>query len=495
MDGNQGVVRVRFAPSPTGYLHIGGLRTALYNYLLARKHKGVFVLRIEDTDRERFVEDAIEDIAKALEWASIRVDEGPTQGGAFGPYFQSERSELYQNYVQKLLDTGNAYYAFDTREELEAMRERLRTRDNPSPRYDASSRLEMRNSFTIEADEVEKLLADNVPHVVRLKVPAGRPVTFMDQVRGEVTFQSDALDDQILLKSDGLPTYHMANVVDDHHMNITHIIRGEEWLSSTPKHILLYEFLGWEPPQMAHLPLIMSPTGGKLSKRNAEKMGIPVNVKQYRDAGYEPEALVNFLAFLGWNPGTDQELFTLDALSDAFELERIGNAGVQFDLDKLRWFNQQHLMMMPDEVLLDRLLPLLEQAGIETSRTYLARILPLLRERLVFLSEVADQWRYFFEDPDTYEEKARKRWKEGSGALIRAFVNDLQGLTAFDASSCEGAMDQFMVQHEVGKGKIMFPVRYALSGIGHGPDLFQTMEVLGKETCIRRMLKAADLLG
>ena len=494
-EANGNPVRVRFAPSPTGYLHIGGLRTALYNYLLARRHNGVFILRIEDTDRERFVEDALSDIQKSLEWTGITVDEGPAAGGDFGPYYQSDRGELYQRYVQQLLDQGDAYYAFDTRDELEAMRESLRTRENPSPRYDAITRMQMRNSFTLSADEIQSLIDEQVPYVVRLRVPASRPISFVDHVRGEVTFQSDALDDQILMKSDGMPTYHMANVVDDHHMQITHIIRGEEWLSSTPKHILLYEFLGWEPPQMAHLPLIMSPTGGKLSKRNAEKMGIPVNVRQYIEAGYESEALINFLAFLGWNPGTEQEIFKLDELIDSFDLQRIGSAGVQFDLDKLRWFNQQHLMLMDNDKLQGRIKLVLDDAGLSCTEEYLNSITPLLQERLVFLSDVTNQWRYFFEDPTIYDEKGKKRWKKDTGTLLGEFADALESLTPFDAESCEKALESYISRREIGKGKIMFPVRYSISGIGHGPDLFDTMAVLGKEACIRRMRAAIAILG
>jgi glutamyl-tRNA synthetase len=307
-------VRVRFAPSPTGLLHIGGLRTALYNYLFARRHGGAFVVRIEDTDRERFVEEAESDILEALAWTGMSYDEGPRIGGAFGSYYQSERKSIYRAYVDRLLEEGNAYYAFDTTDELQAMRDRLTTSDNPNPRYDAETRLEMRNAYTLPAVEVKARVDAGEAYVVRLNVPVGQTIQFNDIVRGTVVFQSAEVDDQVLMKSDGMPTYHMANVVDDHLMHISHIIRGEEWLSSTPKHILLYRSLGWEPPQTAHLPLILSPNGGKLSKRNADKMGIPVNVRQYRELGYEPEALVNYLAFLGWNPGVEQEVFSLDEL-------------------------------------------------------------------------------------------------------------------------------------------------------------------------------------
>ncbi|MCH7639346.1 MAG: glutamate--tRNA ligase, partial [Bacteroidetes bacterium] len=311
-------MRVRFAPSPTGLLHIGGLRTALYNFLLARKHGGTFILRIEDTDRSRYVAEAEQDIIDSLRWAGMDFDEGPGKGGPHAPYYQSERSDLYKTAAGKLLADGHAYIAFDTPEDIEAMRERLKTKENPTPKYDLTTRGSMTNSLTLSEEEVKQRMDAGEPHVVRLLVPEGETVRFHDLVRGDVEFDTTQVDDQILVKSDGMPTYHLANVVDDNAMEITHVIRGEEWLSSVPKHILLYQYLGWEPPQMAHLPLIMSPTGGKLSKRSADRLGIPVSVKQYREAGYEPEALVNFLAFLGWNPGTEQEVFSMDELIEAY---------------------------------------------------------------------------------------------------------------------------------------------------------------------------------
>ncbi|MEX0746711.1 MAG: glutamate--tRNA ligase, partial [Rhodothermales bacterium] len=332
-------VRVRFAPSPTGYLHIGGLRTALYNYLFARKHGGAFLLRIEDTDQERFVPDAEADILDSLEWAGLEYDEGPRKGGPFEPYYQSRRKETYAAHSRELVDAGHAYYAFDTVADLERMRERHAREGEPPAKYDARTRMEMSNSLTLPREDVEKRLAAGEEHVIRLRVPTGDVVRFDDLIRGTVSFDSSTVDDQVLIKSDGLPTYHLANVVDDHLMRITHVIRGEEWLSSTPKHALLYRYFGWTMPEMAHLPLIMSPAGGKLSKRNSETLGIPVNVRQYREAGYEPEAVVNFLAFLGWNPGTEKEIFSLEELIQSFSIERVGSSSVQFNLDKLRWYN------------------------------------------------------------------------------------------------------------------------------------------------------------
>lgn len=345
-------VRVRFAPSPTGMLHIGGLRTALFNYLFAKHHGGTFILRIEDTDQNRYVEGAEADIIASLEWAGLQVDEGPHVGGAYGPYRQSERSALYRTYAEQLVEAGHAYYAFDTTEEIEAMRERLIKSGNPSPKYDAITRQSMKNSLTLPQDEVKRRLEAGEEHVIRLKVPRRETIKFDDLIRGTVSFDSAGLDDQVLMKSDGLPTYHLANVVDDHTMAVSHVIRGEEWLSSAPKHILLYQYFGWTPPTMAHLPLIMSPAGGKLSKRNAEELGIPVNVRDYREggkpgyAGFNPEALVNFLAFLGWNPGTDEEIMSMEQLIGAFSIDKVTKAGAVFNIKKLHWYREQYFKRM-----------------------------------------------------------------------------------------------------------------------------------------------------
>ncbi|MDX1440658.1 MAG: glutamate--tRNA ligase, partial [Rubricoccaceae bacterium] len=394
-------IRVRFAPSPTGLLHIGGLRTALYNFLLARKHGGTFILRIEDTDRSRYVPKAEQDIIDSLHWAGMDFDEGPGKGGPHAPYYQSERGDLYKAAAEKLLTDGHAYIAFDTPEDIEAMRERLKTKENPTPKYDLKTRSEMTNSLTLSEEEVQKRLGAGEEYVVRLLVPDEETVRFHDLVRGDVEFETAQVDDQVLVKSDGMPTYHLANVVDDHAMEITHVIRGEEWLSSVPKHMLLYRFLGYEPPQMAHLPLIMSPTGGKLSKRSADKLGIPVNVKQYREAGYEPEALVNFLAFLGWNPGTEQEVFTMDELIDAYTVERTGQSGVQFNIDKLNWYNAQFVHQLSPEEIADRAKPAVEKTVGPVDHDKLVVVAELMRERLTFTHDLADS-AYFFKDPETY---------------------------------------------------------------------------------------------
>ncbi len=489
-------VRVRFAPSPTGFLHIGGLRTALYNYLFARQHDGTFILRIEDTDRTRYVEAAEQDIVDALAWAGLNYDEGPEVDGPHAPYYQSQRGDLYARYAQQLVDAGHAYYAFDTEEELEAMRTRLRKEGQPSATYDASTRMEMRNSLTLSNDEVQQLLDKGAEHVIRLKVPRGETVRFKDVIRGNVSFETKGIDDQVLIKSDGMPTYHMANIVDDHHMEISHVIRGEEWLSSTPKHILLYNFLDWTPPTMAHLPLIMSPNGGKLSKRDSEDLSIPVYVQDYQEDGYEPEALVNFLAFLGWNPGTEQELFTLDGLTDAFSLERVGSSGVQFDLDKLQWFNQQHLRDKSAATLAERARPYLAAEGLDPDDGYLEEVIGLVQDRIHTVEEVATTNRFFFEDPTTYEEKGvKKRWKNHSADLLDAYADALDEADAFDADTVNAVLRDLADENDVGAGKIIHPTRLAVSGLSYGPSLFDMMVVLGRETCIRRMHRAADVLG
>jgi len=489
-------VRVRFAPSPTGLLHIGGLRTALYNYLFARKQGGRFLLRIEDTDQERYVEAAEPDILASLAWAGLTYDEGPVVGGPHTPYYQSRRRDQYTIYVQQLLEAGHAYYAFDTPEEIQAMRERLQQAGHPAPTYDAITRQQMQNACTLSADEVRQRLASGMPYVVRLKVEADAVVCFTDLIRGEVSFGTSGLDDQVLLKSDGLPTYHLANVVDDHLMQITHVIRGEEWLPSTPKHMLLYRYLGWAPPQMAHLPLIMSPSGGKLSKRNADKMGIPVSVRQYRDAGYEPEALINFLAFLGWNPGTEEEVFTLEGLVEAFSIDRVGAAGVQFNLDKLRWYNQQHLRLLPDDELLQRVRPHLLAAGMAVEDAYLRRVVGVLRERLTLVEELPAEYAYFFEDPADYDEDGvKKRWKDDAAALLTAYADRLARVAVFSEETAEAELRALAEAHGAGAGRIIHPTRLAVSGTTTGPSLFAMLDVLGRETCVRRLRRAVDVLG
>ena len=476
-------VRVRFAPSPTGLLHIGGLRTALTNYLLARQTGGTFVLRIEDTDRSRFVPEAEQDILDGLAWAGLTVDEGPTQGGDLGPYRQSERRDLYADAAQALLDGGHA------------MKERHRSKENPSPRYDLATRGEMTNSLTLSADEVAERLARGDEHVVRLLVPEGETITFTDRVRGEVAFETTEVDDQVLVKSDGMPTYHLANVVDDHAMGITDVIRGEEWLSSVPKHLLMYRALGWEAPRLAHLPLILSPTGGKLSKRSADRLGIPVSVVQYREAGFEPEAVVNFLALLGWNPGTEQELFTLDELIAAFDVERIGKSGVQFAMDKLEWFNGQHLRRLSAEQIAERARPAVQAAVGPVDDAALVEAAGLMRERLTRASDLAEAT-YLFQDPQSFDEAGlKKRWKDDSAALVATYADRLEADADFSVESTEAVMRQLAEDEGAGFGRIVHPVRLAATGTSVGAGLFETLVVIGKEATVRRLRHAASVLG
>ena len=488
-------MRVRFAPSPTGYLHIGGLRTALYNYLLAKRHGGVFVLRVEDTDQTRFVADAEQDILDSLTWAGLSFEEGPGVGGPFGPYRQSERSARYKEVADELVRLGKAYFAFDSSEDIEAMKGRHTTAENPTPRYDFNTRLEMVNSLTLSEADVKARLDRGDEFVVRLLVKPGQVVSFQDAVRGDVSFESDAVDDQVLIKSDGLPTYHLANIVDDHDMQITHVIRGEEWLSSTPKHILLYDALGWSAPQMAHLPLILSPTGGKLSKRNAEKQGIPVSVQQYIQHGYEPGALLNFLALLGWNPGNDQEIMDLDEMAAVFSLDRVGQAGVQFDLQKLAWFNEQYVRAKsPHEIAVSVLPSVLERFG-DFSLDYVEGAVKLMLERMTFEKDLLDA-SYLFQAPTAYDEKSvQKRWKTDSSELLISFSTEFESLSAWDAASIEASLKAKVERDAIGLGSIMFPVRLSLTGEPSGPDLFGMMELFGKTEVLARMQRAAKDLG
>jgi len=487
-------MRVRFAPSPTGFLHIGGLRTALYNYLLARREGGAFILRIEDTDRSRFVEEAEQDILDMMAWAGIDYDEGPGKDGAFGPYRQSERSARYSEVARQLIDKGKAYVAFDDDGAIDAMRERHRTDDNPSPRYDHTTRMEMSNSLTLPSEEVERRLEAGQPHVVRLKVDPGSTVSFTDVVRGAVSFESGTIDDQVLVKSDGLPTYHLANIVDDHDMQITHVIRGEEWLPSTPKHVLLYEAMEWDVPSMAHLPLIMSPTGGKLSKRNAEKQGIPVSVSSYVELGYEPEALVNFLALLGWNPGDEREVFSLQELVEAFTLERVGQSGVQFDLKKLQWFNEQWLREREDADLARQLADRAKEEFGCDDPAYLARAVGMMKERMSFAEDLFEAG-YLFRAPETYDEQAvSKRWKAESSVVLGQFADRLETSDAWDEAALESTLKSFIETRGIGMGAIMFPLRMALSGVGGGPSLYALMALIGKQETLDRIRKAIDLL-
>lgn len=489
-------IRDRFAPSPTGFLHVGGLRTALYNFLFARQQGGSFLLRIEDTDRTRYVEGSIQNLIESLRWAGVDFDEGPGKEGACGPYLQSERLALYKRYALDLIDKGLAYYAFDSAEELDLMRKAQAKRGSPIIRYDRGY---MKNSLTRSPEEVEDLLAKKEDVVIRMKVPEDREAYVVrDLLHGDVTFGAESIDDQVLLKADGFPTYHLASVVDDHHMGITHIIRGEEWLPSAPKHILLYEFLGWTPPTMIHLPLLLNPDGSKMSKRKSDSgQQIDVSVEEYKKRGFLPQALINYLALLGWNPGTDREIFTLPELVEAFSLDRLQKAGATFDLDKLVWFNKQHLRLLPLPSLAALVKPLLTEAGLPLpSDETLETIVGLMRERIDFHQEIPTSAAYFFREPQTYDELAvQKNWKPTSGALLSAFAEAIGALAAFDHASLEQALKDTAKAHKEKPAALIHPTRIALSGLGMGPGLYEIMLVLGKETCLQRLRTAVARLA
>ena len=488
-------VRVRFAPSPTGFLHIGGLRTALYNYLFAKRHGGSFILRIEDTDQARFVEGAEEDIVRSLAWCGIEVDESPLHGGEAGPYRQSERKKRYMEAAMQLINADVAYYAFDTAEEIETMRERLKASGNPSPSYDSITRQSMKNSLTLPSEEVQKRLEAGDPYVIRLKVPRRETVQFTDIIRGVVTFETKGLDDQVLMKSDGMPTYHLANVVDDHDMGVTHVIRGEEWLSSAPKHILLYNYFGWEPPTMAHLPLIMSPSGGKLSKRKAEQEGIPVNTRDYIDGNYEPEALVNFLAYLGWSPGDDSEIHSMDELIDLFSLEKVSKAGAVFNYKKLMWYNEHYLREQSDDTIVQRLLDLPAAKTLSgVTQEALTACMPLLKERITRIDEFFEMGAFFFEDPTSYDEKGMAKVGDSASAMIQALHQALEQHPSdeLDAEAYKSWLQDTADAQGVGLGKVMLPTRLAISGAGFGPDLTPSLAFLGKKTVLRRLQTAMN---
>ena len=497
-------VRVRFAPSPTGPLHIGGVRTALYNYLFAKKQGGDFLLRVEDTDQTRYVKGAEDYIIEALNWCGISPSEGIGIGGDFGPYRQSERKEqgIYKKYIDQLIASGNAYYAFDTPDELEQMRERLKAAGGASQSYDMHSRTKMNNSLTLSTEEVQKKLDTGEPYVVRVKILPNEEVKFKDLVRGYVVVDSTNLDDKVLYKSDGMPTYHLANVVDDYLMKITHVIRGEEWLPSAPLHVLLYRFLGWEDviPQFAHLPLILKPNGnGKLSKRDGDAGGFPVFPIEwkspegelstgYRESGYFPEAHINMLAFLGWNPGTEQEIFSMDELVTAFSLERVGKSGAKFDPEKTKWFNEQYLRKKSNDELAKIIKPELEKKGIVYENDeMLARICGLMKERVSFPKEILEQGKYFFEAPQVYDVKTvKKKWKENSPNMVADLIAVFSN-TAFNAYDLEEAFKTYIEEKELGFGPPMIAIRLAITGIGGGPSLFDIMEVIGKEESIERL--------
>ena len=499
-------VRVRFAPSPTGALHIGGVRTALYNYLFARQHDGELIFRIEDTDSNRFVPGAEEYILDSFRWLGIKFDEGVTFGGEHGPYRQSERRKIYKRYVEQLLEEGKAYYAFDTPEELEAKRAA-----HENFQYDASTRLQMRNSLTMSAEEVERLIADGQQFVVRFRIDGGREVEVNDMIRGKVVVKSDILDDKVLYKSaDELPTYHLANIVDDHLMEITHVIRGEEWLPSAPLHVLLYEAFGWKGtmPEFAHLPLLLKPEGkGKLSKRDGDRLGFPVFPLEwndpktgevsrgFRECGYFPEAVINFLALLGWNPGTEQELFTKEELVQAFDISKCSKAGARFDYQKAIWFNHEYILRRSNEEMAQLFAPIVANNGVDESLERVTKVVAMMKDRVNFVNELWDLCSFFFIPPTSYDEKTvKKRWKEDSAKVMSELADVLTNLSDFSIEGQEPVVLKWVEEKGYKLGDVMNAFRLALVGEGKGPGMFDISAFLGKEETLRRLRRAIDEL-
>lgn len=493
-------VRVRFAPSPTGPLHIGGVRTALFNYLFAKKHGGVFYLRIEDTDQNRFVPGAEEYIMEALEWLGIAPSETVGKSEKFGPYRQSERKDLYKQYADQLITYGNAYYAFDTPEALDSLRKEYEA-EGKTFIYNWSNREKLDTSLVISKEETDKRIAAGEHYVVRFKTPVDETLHLQDIIRGDIKFETNLLDDKVLFKSDGMPTYHLANIVDDHLMETSHVIRGEEWLPSMPLHVLLYRSFGWDAPEFAHLPLILKPIGnGKLSKRDGDKMGFPVFPLEwkteegissgYRENGFFPEAVVNFLALLGWNDGTDQELFSLEELAEKFDLNRVHKAGAKFDPEKNKWFNHQYLQKQNDEDLAKAFAPIVYEKGIDVDYTTLVRIVSSIKERANFVSDFWELADYFFVAPASYDEKAAKNWKEETPNLMQQLISVLENVGEFTSINIETIVKDWMTKNEIGMGKVMQPFRLSLVGALKGPHLFDIVELIGKEETIKRLEKA-----
>ena len=500
-------VRVRFAPSPTGPLHIGGVRTALYNYLFARQHNGELVFRIEDTDSNRFVPGAEEYILESFRWLGIKFDEGVSFGGNHGPYRQSERREIYKEYVQQLLEEGKAYYAFDTPEELEAKRA-----EGSNFQYDSHTRMQMRNSLTLSKDEVERLISEGEQYTVRFKIEPGQEIHINDMIRGDVCIKSDILDDKVLYKSaDELPTYHLANIVDDHLMEISHVIRGEEWLPSAPLHVLLYQAFGWEDtmPRFAHLPLLLKPEGkGKLSKRDGDRLGFPVFPLEwhdpkteevssgYRESGYFPEAVVNFLALLGWNPGTEQELFSLDELVQAFDITKCSKSGAKFDYQKGIWFNHEYILRKSDEEIARLFAPIVANNGVEETFDRVQLVVSMMKDRVSFVKELWPLCSFFFIAPTEYDEKTvKKRWKENSTQQMTELCEVLENIEDFSIEGQEAIVEKWIADKGYKMGDIMNAFRVALVGIGKGPGMFDISAFLGKEETIHRLKKAIQVLG
>lgn len=499
-------VRVRFAPSPTGPLHIGGVRTALFNYLFAKKHGGDFILRIEDTDQGRYVPGAEQYIVQAMNWLGVAFDESPLKPANVGPYRQSERKEIYKQYADSLIASGHAYYAFDTPEALD--RERKSCEENSKTFiYNWHNRETLDNSISLPLEQTQVKLKAETPYVIRFKTPKDEVLNLQDVIRGTVKIDTSVLDDKVLFKSDGMPTYHLANIVDDHLMDISHVIRGEEWLPSLALHVLLYRSLGWQAPIFAHLPLIMKPTGkGKLSKRDGDKMGFPVFPLQwktpegevfsgYREDGYLPEGVLNMLAFLGWNPGTEQELFSLEQLIADFSLERVNKAGAKFDPDKTKWFQQQYFQQLDLSVLTTAFSALLDQKGIQTTLN-LEAIISLIKERAVFTADLWEQGHFFFERPEAYDQKAvKKAFKEDTPTILLTVCEILNQQTTFEGETISKEIKDWLSSEEMGFGKVMMPLRLSLVGAMQGPDVFEIAAVLGKQETILRIQNAISFIN
>jgi len=513
-------VRVRFAPSPTGALHIGGVRTALYNYLFAREKGGKFILRIEDTDQNRYVAGAEEYIMESLEWLGIAPDESPVHGGEYGPYRQSERKAMYRQYAEQLVESGHAYYAFDTSEELEEMRERLKEAKSKNLSYNAITRKQMKNSFTLSPEEVKAHMDAGKPYVIRIKIPHREEVRYSDIIRGKHMVHGSTLDDKIIMKADGMPTYHLANVVDDYLMKISHVIRGEEWLPSLPLHVLLYQFLGWENemPEFAHLPLLLNPPGheGKLKKRQADKLGVPVfplpwqdpetgeSFLNFKEQGFLEDALINFLALMGWNPGTNQEIFGLAQLEKDFDLAKVNKAGIQYDYDKARWFNEEYIKNKSASELIPLLMTVLKANGVDVNainQDQAEQIVLLFQNRVTLIPDFWDkpeangkrlaQAEVLFNMPTEYDEKTvRKKWTGEAADLVEAYKIDLSQLNNWVADDIKTTLEALLTSKGVGLGKVMPAVRVAITGAGKGPDLMAVMEIIGKEETIKRLEKA-----
>ncbi len=484
---------------------MGGVRTALYNYLFARRNKGVFILRIEDTDQKRYVKGAEEYIINALEWCGIEVDEGLNRGGEFGPYRQSERKDIYRQYADILLDKGFAYYAFDTPGELEEARKE-NEKSGKTFTYDATTRENMSNSLVLSEQRVKDKKDRGVPYVIRFRMPENEILVFNDIIRGRIEVNTSTLDDKVLFKSDGMPTYHLANVVDDHLMQISHVIRGEEWLPSLPLHVLLYRAFQWDKPEFAHMPLTLKPDGkGKLSKRDGDRLGFPVfpiewknpetgeTSSSYRESGYFPDAFINILAFLGWNPGTEKEIFSMDELIEEFSLERVVKAGSRFDPEKAKWFNQQYLRMKTTNELMPGIMKEMEGRGLEAETAYIAKVLELVRERMTFIHDFWEHSWFFFIPPEKYDDKVvKKRWKENSPAMLEEMIVVLESIIEFSSAETERVIKEWIESKEYGMGQILSPFRLAIVGGSMGPHLFDIIGLIGKKETITRLRKAID---